>query len=143
MSQYAPHHWLVSYDICHRKRLRRVHRYLCKRAFPLQYSVFGMERSPRAMQQVMNELDALIDPGADAIRAYTLPERSPVWVYGRQAIPDGIILPDTGIFRLLQGTLGGSASPQGELFPSPLASHRQIRDSRREQSGLLPRSRGD
>lgn len=143
MSLHEPKHWLLCYDICHPRRLARIHRYLCKCAWPLQYSMFGLERSEAGIRRILDDLALLIDPEVDDIRCYHIPDHSPVWTYGVQALPEGILLPATGIFRFLQQPMDPSALPQLDLFPSPLASHRQIKEIRSLRFEPPPRSRGD
>ena len=49
MAINAPRGWLITYDITDPKRLVRLHRFLVRRATPVQYSVFHFEGSAALM----------------------------------------------------------------------------------------------
>lgn len=72
-----PH--LVCYDIACPRRLGRVHRYLKKRAIPLQYSVFLAQLNEHGRAELLAGLRVLIHAQYDDIRVYPLPEK-PEWL---------------------------------------------------------------
>lgn len=76
---------IISYDIGEPRRLVKIHRYLKKRALPVQYSVFLIRCTPAMLKVIMNELEAMIAPAEDDIRSYTLPRKPEIITLGRQA----------------------------------------------------------
>jgi CRISPR-associated protein Cas2 len=66
--------YLVAYDIAHPRRLVRVHRYLCKIAHPMQYSVFAADLDPRERDRLAARLRKLARRDEDDIRIYRVPE---------------------------------------------------------------------
>lgn len=82
--------FVICYDIANPRRLGRVHRYLKKRAVPLQYSVFLFVGDDRQLDQCMRDATRLIDEREDDLRAYPLPSRGLKARIGRPALPEGI-----------------------------------------------------
>ena len=85
----ARHH-LICYDIADSRRLARIHRHLKQHALPLQYSVFLYHATASQLERRLGELGALMDPRADDIRAYPLPQRSLQLHLGPGALPADI-----------------------------------------------------
>jgi CRISPR-associated protein Cas2 len=48
--------YLVAYDVCDAKRLRKAYRLMCGAGDPLQYSVFRCELSPIERQELKSRL---------------------------------------------------------------------------------------
>lgn len=90
---------LLAYDIADPKRLAQVHRTVCEWGVPLQYSVFLVYASHRALDSLTAQLNAIIHPSEDDIRIYALPGRIEMTHYGRQVLPEGV--------ELLGGRLAG------------------------------------
>lgn len=84
---------IICYDICDPRRLNRIYRALCKRAWPIQYSVFLFTGDRRQLRACLQELQALMDPREDDIRAYPLPRRGLHWSLGQSLLPEGIYEP--------------------------------------------------
>lgn len=84
--------WLIAYDIADPKRLARVHRYLKSKAVPVQYSVFVTRANVVQIGTIRSALADLIDPKADDVRIYQVPERPELVSLGTKALPDGIQL---------------------------------------------------
>ncbi len=84
--------WLIAYDIADPKRLARVHRYLKSKAVPVQYSVFVTRARAAQIGAIRAALADLIDPKADDVRIYQVPERPEFSSLGTKALPDGIQL---------------------------------------------------
>ncbi len=107
--------WLVAYDICEPRRLRRVHKHLRKEGVPAQYSAFTVEADDVQIEQLLAKLKALIDERVDDLRAYHLPASCTVWSLGSQQWPDGLCLSATHAARLLMqaqpATTAGSTEP--------------------------------
>ena len=82
--------FLICYDITDPRRLARLHRFLKKRAAPLQYSVFLMTGDDRTLERCMNDAATLIDPVTDVLRAYPLPKRGLRARLGTPCLPPGI-----------------------------------------------------
>ncbi|MEN8133113.1 MAG: CRISPR-associated endonuclease Cas2 [Pseudomonadota bacterium] len=87
---------IIAYDIGEPRRLGRIHRYLKKRAMPIQYSVFLIRCNAEQLHGIIQELDDMIDPERDDIRFYTLPRKPQVITLGQQGMPEGL--------QLLSGT---------------------------------------
>lgn len=83
--------FLICYDIADPRRLARLHRYLRKRAVPLQYSVFLMTGDDRQLERCLAGAAQIIDPGADDLRAYPLPEGGLKVRLGKAVLPEGIL----------------------------------------------------
>jgi CRISPR-associated endonuclease Cas2 len=64
--------FVVAYDICHPRRLRRVAKALERRAVRCQYSVFLFRGERSALEQLMDELANLIRPERDVIQAWPI-----------------------------------------------------------------------
>jgi len=103
--------WLVSYDIREPRRLRRVHRRLRKAGATVQYSAFSVQANDSEVLTLLASLEQLIDPKRDDLRAYHLPQRCPVWMLGRQGLPEGVYIDACDASRLLATT---AAEPQEE-----------------------------
>ena len=85
MSEY-----LISYDICCPRRLARVHKVLRQHALAMQYSVFWFQGSPRQLAGCLDELERLMDPRYDDIRAYPLPQRGLRLWHGAPLLAEGV-----------------------------------------------------
>lgn len=83
---------IICYDISCPRRLGRVHRLLKKHAVPLQYSVFYFHGTPRQLEHCLAQLQQLIDPRQDDLRAYPLPQRGLRVNLGRATLPEGVYL---------------------------------------------------
>lgn len=83
--------WLIGYDIASPRRLRRVARFLERRATRIQYSLFLGRFTPAAFEQTWRGLAGLINPRADDVRAWPLPDRPWVWTCG-MTLPAGIVV---------------------------------------------------
>lgn len=101
MSNSIEHNWLVAYDIADEKRLVRLHRYIKKRAVPVQYSVFLMRATHPAMERMVSEMEELIERARDDVRVYLLPSRIDVETRGRQPLPDEVFLSTEGMSELV------------------------------------------
>lgn len=83
-------HFLICYDITEPHRLCRMHRYLLRRAMPLQYSVFLLDGDREMFEDCMNGAANLIDPRDDDLRGYPLPRRGLELRLGVPVLPRGI-----------------------------------------------------
>lgn len=59
--------WLVGYDICHPRRLKRVHKTIQGYGDALQYSVFHCVLSRGELEKLVAELLPVIDATEDSI----------------------------------------------------------------------------
>ncbi len=86
--------WLICYDIADPRRLRRVHRIVRQFAPPFQYSVFRKSATRREIVNLLNDLERVIDPRRDDLRAYPL--RSAGWHLdaGKKLLPRGVFFMD-------------------------------------------------
>jgi len=64
--------YLVCYDICDSKRLRRVHHLVRDWGIPVQYSVFELELQRSQLKNLMDELRDLIEEREDKVMLYRL-----------------------------------------------------------------------
>lgn len=103
MGHSEKRNWLITYDIADPRRLKRVHGYLKRYAVPVQLSAFVLQGSQRQLTEVLRGLTERIEPAADDVRAYHLPDRCEVTMLGRQSLPEGVIVAGAGLERLLRG----------------------------------------
>jgi CRISPR-associated protein Cas2 len=82
--------YIICYDVCHPKRLVRIHHALKRQAVALQYSVFLFSGTPRQLQRCLDQLESLMDKRRDDIRAYPLPQRGLRLRLGKSVLPSGI-----------------------------------------------------
>lgn len=83
---------LVAYDIADPRRLQKIHRTLKGWGIALQYSVFLVRANKRQIQELITELQRKIDPRADDVRIYPLPDQPRMDILGCQDGPDGLML---------------------------------------------------
>jgi CRISPR-associated protein Cas2 len=86
--------WLIAYDIASPRRLVRVHRLLREYAVPVQYSVFAARCSAAKLGSIRMDVAGLIKPREDDVRFYPVPEPASLFVFGRKALPEGLLLLD-------------------------------------------------
>lgn len=94
MALNEPRNWLIAYDIADPRRLRRVHRFLCSQAVPVQYSVFATRATPMKTGLIRAGLAEIIDAGEDDVRIYPVPEPANLAVFGKKALPEGLSVID-------------------------------------------------
>ncbi len=92
--------YLIAYDISDPGRLGRVARYLSKHACRVQYSVFAAQLSKSRLKGLLSELEEIINPDQDDIRAYPLPARGEVTLLGQQFFATSALLVQNGPCRL-------------------------------------------
>ena len=90
MAQNTPARWIIAYDIGHRKRWAPIYKLLKKQGIPLQYSVFQLDMSASQLAALMAQLSQLIDPKADDIRAYRVPQSESLVLLGKSILPEGV-----------------------------------------------------
>jgi len=86
--------FLIAYDITCPRRLVRLHRYLCKVAVPIEYSVFFATGEFSWVMAILTEAAALIDKRSDDLRCYPLPSRGMKTRLGRATLPSGVFYSD-------------------------------------------------
>jgi len=64
--------YLVCYDICNAKRLRRVHRLIRDWGIPIQFSIFEVEVNSGQFKQLTEKLSNLINQMEDKVMFYRL-----------------------------------------------------------------------
>ena len=87
-------HYLICYDITDPKRLTRLHRWLKRRALPIQYSVFLLNCDARRIDDLLAEAATFIDEKSDDLRCYRLPARGFAARLGAAVLPPGVVLTD-------------------------------------------------
>jgi len=65
----AQFHWICSYDVCHPKRLAKIHRLLSMLGIAINYSVFYLYLTQQQFQQLIQQLKKMTHPDDD-IRLY-------------------------------------------------------------------------
>jgi CRISPR-associated protein Cas2 len=85
-------HYLICYDIANPKRLGRVHRRTVKRALFVQYSVYYLQGEKESLMELLGELEKIIHPTEDDIRAYKVESLKGAVQLGRSWLPDEITL---------------------------------------------------
>ncbi len=86
--------WIIAYDIASPRRLRRVHRSLREHAVPVQYSVFAARCSAAKLGSIRMCVAKLIAKREDDVRFYPVPQPACLFVYGKEALPEGLQLLD-------------------------------------------------
>lgn len=92
MSLHEPTRWLVSYDIGDARRGARVLRLMKKHGVPLQYSVFIVHATGAQVHALMRQVERLIRPDADDVRAYRVPIATECHQLGDGKLPEGVLL---------------------------------------------------
>ena len=95
MSRRCP--WLVAYDIASPRRLRRVHACLKRHGLPVQYSVFLLYTDRDGLDALLGELEGLIHPARDDVRAYRLPPGLWYKSVGAPSLPRGLLAALEGV----------------------------------------------
>ena len=62
-------HWICSYDICHPKRLKKVHHELSNQGIAINYSVFYLALGITDFKQLTKKIERLIS-AEDDVRFY-------------------------------------------------------------------------
>ncbi|MCS6891186.1 MAG: CRISPR-associated endonuclease Cas2 [Rhodovarius sp.] len=108
--------WLIGYDIASPRRLRRVARFLEKRAVRLQYSLFVGCWTAAELDELWAELARLIDPRRDDVRAWPVAENAELELWG-MGWPEDVVLAGVGsvpLERLLRaGEFSGDRAEEG------------------------------
>ncbi|MGR9015055.1 MAG: CRISPR-associated endonuclease Cas2 [Gammaproteobacteria bacterium] len=76
--------YLLSYDICHEKRLRKFHYRLSKHGLALQKSVFLIEADERQIQHLIKLVDQYTHTQEDDVRLYPIAHPKAIWSAGIQ-----------------------------------------------------------
>jgi CRISPR-associated protein Cas2 len=94
-------HYLIAYDICCPRRLRRVARFLEKHAIRCQKSVFVFRGAVEKLNEIMDETAKLIDEDEDLVQAWKLAnQESPRGLRRGTApvlFPEAAIMDDDGV----------------------------------------------
>jgi len=82
--------YLIGYDIREKRRLQRLHRYLKKRAIPVQKSLFFAKCSEDELYQLLQGASHLIDEREDDLRAWPINHPSEVWLHGQSPFAEEV-----------------------------------------------------
>ena len=104
--------WIIAYDISAPGRLARVHKYLSKRAFALQYSVFAADLTGKGLDKLMRDLTKLINEKEDDVRCYAVPNGIDARIFGAGRLPKGIY-----VFGEGAAGLAGGENKESEQIP--------------------------
>lgn len=91
--------WLACYDIAEPRRLVRVWRAVREFGVPVQYSVFWARLDAVGLNRALAAVARRIDPRADDVRFYPLPDNVQITGLGRDVLPLGIDFADPGLRR--------------------------------------------
>ncbi len=97
MARNRTGNFLICYDIADPRRLQRVHRRVSRRALPIQYSVYLFHGTVPTLERLLHELQGLIVPTEDDIRAYPVPEGAEPHLAGRNTADRGLFLLGTAL----------------------------------------------
>jgi CRISPR-associated protein Cas2 len=81
---------LIAYDVRHPQRLRRLHRWLKKRAVPVQESLFAGYFTAAQRRELIAGMQTLVHPSRDDVRLYVLPPDCMPDVLGVTLLPEGM-----------------------------------------------------
>jgi len=81
---------IIIYDIRSKKRLRSLHHYLRKNAYPLQESVFAWFGNADQLVQLQSGVSYLINDKEDDVRGYRVPSQSMLHLWGLSPALDGV-----------------------------------------------------
>lgn len=84
--------WLISYDVRNGRRLAKVYKLLCNRAYHIQRSVFLFEGTEQEFEACLDEVTSLLNAHQDDLRAYQLPHQGRVWKLGASSQVEGTVL---------------------------------------------------
>ena len=93
--------YLITYDIADPKRLGRVAKYMGQHACRVQRSVFVVAMGRPCLHHVLVDLETMIDPKQDDIRAYPVSPTGNVTLLGRQLLAVNTLLGENGQSRLV------------------------------------------
>ncbi len=91
--------WPICYDIAEPRRLARVWRAVREFGVPVQYSVYWARLDAAALGGAMAAVARQINPRADDVRFYPLPEKVQIIGLGRDVLPRGVDFGDPGLRR--------------------------------------------
>ena len=86
--------YIRCYDIRCPRRLQRLHRYLCRHAIPVQYSVFYGVFTRTELDDIKDGIQNIINPRQDDIRIYPLPTHPGIITLGQSLFPEGVSILD-------------------------------------------------
>ncbi len=89
-------YWVVAYDICNPRRLRRVAKVLEDYGRRVQKSVFEVEVGPSSFRELRLRLESEIEPQEDGVKYYPLcvscRERTWFFGVGGEAFDDEVVV---------------------------------------------------
>jgi CRISPR-associated protein Cas2 len=91
--------WLICYDIAEPRLLARVWRAVREFGVPVQYSVFWARLDQPGLGAALTAIASRINPRADDVRFYPLPENVEITGLGRDVLPLGVDFGDPGLRR--------------------------------------------
>lgn len=101
--------WILAYDIASQRRWRRVHSRVSDIGHRLQFSLWWLPISNRALDTLMQDLAREIDPAADDLRAYPFPQDAWCRLWGPPPWGDGSV--DVFSIRFRSSWRGGASKP--------------------------------
>lgn len=84
--------FLICYDIANTTRLGKVHRYIVKHTLFIQFSVYYLKGDKKALDNLLDDLNLLIDDRYDDVRAYSVKPFETAIQIGAGWLPEGIDL---------------------------------------------------
>ncbi|MCF8208804.1 MAG: CRISPR-associated endonuclease Cas2 [Rhodoferax sp.] len=83
--------WVFCYDIADKKRLSRIFRLLKSNGIAIQYSVFLVRANLSEINNLVSKIRTLIDTSRDDVRAYRLPSRTNLIMFGKPLFPEDML----------------------------------------------------
>ena len=80
--------WIICYDICDARRLRRVYQLCCDEAVTLQNSIFWAEFTNKELAAFVKAIEAEIDTSEDDVRIYPVGAISRMQLFGQSRLPE-------------------------------------------------------
>ncbi len=101
--------YLLAYDIANPKRLAKIHRTLKKNGMQVQYSVFTIVLTRKALMKILACIEELINRREDDVRCYRLPRNPEIVVLGQQYFSEDVMLFTDGVNRILTSHVESTA----------------------------------
>lgn len=112
--------YLIAYDICHPRRLRRIHQLLISTSYPLQKSVFLYQGNKAELKKLYNALRYEMKPEEDDLRMVPVSSRWNLQFWGQSPLDKELHDSQWPKYKHLKvGEWQGRVAPQKIHFNTP------------------------